>query len=90
MRLGTVSEQVKLLHPHTTILATDIAPGMINEIQQIIKTNGWSNMNTEILDVRDLSALRDETFRHVIPNLGLPEPGDLKSSTKIMNEIFES
>jgi hypothetical protein len=32
MRLGTVSEQVKLLHPHTTILATDIAPGMINEI----------------------------------------------------------
>jgi ubiquinone/menaquinone biosynthesis C-methylase UbiE len=45
-------------------------------------------MNTEILDVRDLSALRDETFRHVINNMGLPVPGGLESSTKIMNEIF--
>jgi ubiquinone/menaquinone biosynthesis C-methylase UbiE len=88
MRLGTVGEQVKLLHPHATILATDIAPGMIDEIQQTIKTNEWSNMNIEIPDIRDLSTLRDETFKHVITNLGLPAPGDLESSIKIMNEIF--
>jgi 16S rRNA G1207 methylase RsmC len=86
--LGTVSKQFKLLHPHATILVTDIAPGVVDEIQQTIKTNGWSNMYTEILDVRDLSTLRDETFTHVITNLGLPVPGDLESSTKIVNEIF--
>jgi hypothetical protein len=73
---------------YAAIFVTDIAPGMIDEIQQTIKTNGWSNMYTKILDVHDLSTLRDKTFTHVITNLGLPVPGGLESSIKIVNEIF--
>jgi len=85
---GIVSEQIKLLHPDAKILATDIAPTMIEELQRAIKSKEWSNMNTEILDVRDLSTLKDETFTHVITNLGLPVPGDLDSSPKIVSEMF--
>lgn len=69
---GIVSEQIKLLYPDAKILATDIAPGMIEEVQQAIKANRWRNMDTEVLGVRDLSTLKDGTFTHVITNLGLP------------------
>lgn len=85
---GIVSEQIKLLHADARILAADIAPGMIEEVQQSMKTNGWETMETQILDVRDLSSLNDETFTHIITNLGLPVPGDLDSSPKIVNEMF--
>lgn len=45
-------------------------------------------METKILDIRDLSALQDDTFTHVITNLGLPVPGDLESGSKITKEMF--
>jgi hypothetical protein len=45
-------------------------------------------MKTEILDVRDLSTLKDGTFTHVITNLGLPVPGDLDSGPKIVIQVF--
>jgi trans-aconitate methyltransferase len=37
---GIVSEQIKLLYPEVKILSTDIAPGMVEEVQQAIKANG--------------------------------------------------
>ncbi len=85
---GIVSEQIKLLYPDAKILATDLAPGMIDEVQNAIKTNGWSEMKTEMLDVRDLATLKDEIFTHVITNLGMPVPDDINSSPKIVSEMF--
>ncbi|KAE9367870.1 S-adenosyl-L-methionine-dependent methyltransferase, partial [Stipitochalara longipes BDJ] len=85
---GIVSEQIKLLHPDARILAADVAPGMINEVKHAVATNGWSNMSTEILDIRDLKTLEDGTFSHVIMNLGMPVPGDLASGPKIVKEMF--
>jgi ubiquinone/menaquinone biosynthesis C-methylase UbiE len=85
---GIVSEQIKLLHPDARILAVDIAPGIIEQAQQAINTNSWRNMETKVLDVRDLSALQDGTFTHVITNLGLPVPGDVGSGSKITKEMF--
>jgi ubiquinone/menaquinone biosynthesis C-methylase UbiE len=87
MRSGH-SEQIKLLYTDAKILATDLAPGMIEEVQNAIKTNGWSEMKTEILDVRDLATLKDETFTHVITNLGMPVTGDINSSPKIVSEMY--
>lgn len=85
---GIVSEQIKLLHPDARIIATDLAPAMIEEVQRKIKAEGWSDVQTDVLDVRDLSSLPDETFTHVFTNLGLPVPGDPESGLKAAKEAF--
>lgn len=85
---GIVSEQVKLLHPNAKIMATDLAPSMIEQIRQRIETEGWTNMQTDILDIRSLSSLPDNTFTHVITNLGLPVPDDPDSGLKAAREMF--
>jgi ubiquinone/menaquinone biosynthesis C-methylase UbiE len=85
---GIVSEQIKLLHPDTKIMAADLAPEMIDQVQQAIKANDWSSMQTEILDIRDLSILKDDSFTYVITNFGLPFPADLGSGPKITKEMF--
>ena len=63
---------------------------MIGEVHNAIKTTGWSEKKTEILDVRDLATLKDGTFTHVITNLGLPVPGDINSSPKNRERGFSS
>ncbi|KAG4440101.1 hypothetical protein IFR05_004398 [Cadophora sp. M221] len=85
---GIVSEQIKLQHPDARILATDLSPAMIEEVTKRISTEHWSNMDTDTLDVRDLSSLKENTFTHVFTNLGLPVPGDTNSSSQITSEIF--
>jgi hypothetical protein len=45
-------------------------------------------MHTEVLDVRDLSTLKDGTFTHVITNLRLPLPSGLDSGPRIVGEMF--
>lgn len=85
---GIVSEQVKAQHPNARIMAADLSPAMIEEVMQRIKTEGWNDVETDTLDVRSLSSLKDNTFSHVFTNLGLPIPGDIGSSTKVISEIF--
>ena len=86
---GIVSEQIKLQHPSAKIMATDLAPKMIEGLQQRIKAEGWSNMQTATLDSRALtSQLPADSFTHVISNLGLPVPGDAGSGLAIAREIF--
>ena len=43
-------------------------------------------MQTETLDIRDLSSLPERTFTHVFANLGLPVPGDPESGLKVTSE----
>lgn len=85
---GIVSEQVKLRYPDAKIMATDLAPAMIEETQRRIKAEAWTNMQTDTLDVRSLSSLHADTFTHVIANLALPVPGDPDSGLKVTREIF--
>jgi ubiquinone/menaquinone biosynthesis C-methylase UbiE len=85
---GIASEQIKLKYPEVKVMATDLSPGMIESVGQKIKENGWSNMETDILDVRSLSTLKDQTFTHVITNLGLPVPNDPESGLKATKEIY--
>ena len=54
----------------------------------MIKTENWSNMATDTLDVRDLSNIKGNTFSHVFTNLGLPVPGDPDSVPKVTKEIY--
>ncbi len=85
---GIVTEEVKLQHSGARIMATDLSSEMINEVKQRIQAGSWNNVETETLDVRNLSSIQDNTFTHVFTNLGLPVPGDLTSSFKVTAEIF--
>lgn len=85
---GIVSEQIKLKYPEARIMATDLSPGMIESVREKIKENEWSDMETDILDVRSLSTLKDQTFTHAITNLGLPVPNDPESGLKVTKEIY--
>jgi ubiquinone/menaquinone biosynthesis C-methylase UbiE len=85
---GIVSERIGLLHPEANIMATDLSPAVIEEVKDLIKTENWSNMATDTLDVRDLSNIKDNTFSHVFTNLGLPVPGDPDSGTKVTKGVY--
>jgi ubiquinone/menaquinone biosynthesis C-methylase UbiE len=85
---GIVSEQVKHLHPNAKIMATDLSPAMIEKVQLRIKSKGWSNMQTDTLDIRSLSRLPGNTFTHVFTNLGFPVPGDPDSGLGAAREMF--
>ncbi|TVY92212.1 Methyltransferase [Lachnellula willkommii] len=85
---GIVTEQVKLLHPETKILATDLSPSMIEELQKRIENDRWTNVETDTLDVRDLSKLADNTFTHVLTNMGIYVPNDPSFSLQAIKEMY--
>ncbi|MCJ1377327.1 hypothetical protein MMC17_000421 [Xylographa soralifera] len=84
---GIVSEQIKLRHLDARIMAADLSPAMVEETKRRIEAEGWANMQTDVLDVRSLSTLPDDTFTHVIINMGLVVPGDPESGIKVAREV---
>ena len=51
--------------------------------------NNWSNISTDILDVRDLKSLQNETFSHVITNFGFaPDVADPTGPLKAAKEMW--
>ncbi|TVY15090.1 Glandicoline B O-methyltransferase roqN [Lachnellula arida] len=85
---GIVTEQVKLLHPETKILATDLSPSMIEEVQKRTENDKWTNVKTDTLDVRDLSKLADNTFTHVLTNMGIYVPNDPNFALQAIKEMY--
>lgn len=85
---GIVTEQIKLQHSDVEIMAADHSEGMIDETKRRAEKEGWKNVQTELLDIRDLKSLPDETFTHAVMNLGLPVPGDPEGGVKAVREMF--
>lgn len=54
------------------------------------KENNWPNVSSEILDVRDLKTLEDNTFSHVITNFGIMAPvfEDVDAPLKAVRETY--
>jgi ubiquinone/menaquinone biosynthesis C-methylase UbiE len=49
----------------------------------------WENVDTDILDVRDLKTLKDGTFSHVITNFGFaPDTSDLEGPGRASKEVW--
>jgi ubiquinone/menaquinone biosynthesis C-methylase UbiE len=46
---GIMSEKIKLLHPDVKIMATDISPVMIEEMQKRTTSEGWTNIQTGVM-----------------------------------------
>lgn len=84
---GIVSAEVKALHPDAKIMATDLSPAMIAEVQVRITSEAWKDVNTEVLDARGLSSLGDGMFTHVFMNLGLLAPGEREESVRAVREV---
>jgi len=85
---GIVTEQVKLLQPQTKILAGDVSPAMVEDVKQKIESKGWKNVETEELDMRNLSKLADNTFTHVLTNFGTFVPNEPGSTLLAIKEMY--
>jgi ubiquinone/menaquinone biosynthesis C-methylase UbiE len=85
---STVTTEIKSRHPAAHIMAMDLSPAMIAEVQESVQRNGWSDVETAVLDVRALTTLADDTFTHIFANLALPVPGGAESGVKIAREMF--
>jgi ubiquinone/menaquinone biosynthesis C-methylase UbiE len=86
---GLVTRLIKSQQPSVRIKCADLAPGVLDVVKAHIAENKWDDVDTEVLDVRDLKTLGDETFTHVITNFGLsPTPDDLDGPMKAAAEIF--
>lgn len=63
---GMLTTLLKRRDPDSSIVATDISPGMIEGLSQTIKHEAWSNVTTHVLDAQDLSKLSAGSFSHVL------------------------
>ena len=62
---------------------------MIDVLKARAKENKWENIETDILDVRDLNTLKDETFTHVITNFGFgSDVKDLSGPSRAAKEMY--
>ena len=83
---GVVTSAIKDKYPFARILATDIAPGMIETYNSKALQGKWENVEAKLLDSKDLKGLQDGGFRHVIMNFGfMPDKG---GPEKAVSEIW--
>jgi ubiquinone/menaquinone biosynthesis C-methylase UbiE len=86
---GLVTRLIKAARPCARIKCADLAPKVLEIVQEHVAENKWEGVDTEVLDVRELKTLRDDTFTHVITNFGFaPTPDDLDGPTKAAGEMF--
>ncbi|KAF8852604.1 S-adenosyl-L-methionine-dependent methyltransferase [Acephala macrosclerotiorum] len=67
---GIVSEVLKSQCSSVHIMGADLASGMLEIYKSTAKQFGWENIDTMVQDVRNLNEIQDETFSHVITNMG--------------------
>jgi ubiquinone/menaquinone biosynthesis C-methylase UbiE len=88
---GIVTSLIKSQHPHVRILGTDLAPGMIETFKAKATKEGWENVETKIVDSRNLEGVEDEVFSHVVTNFGfMPGTEDTSGPQKIAKEIWRT
>lgn len=87
---GVVTCVFKSHFPFVKVTATDLAPGMITLMKELITENGWeASVDAKIMDVRDLNGLEDEEFSHVVTNFGFaPDVTDLEGPGKAAREMW--
>lgn len=85
---GIVTEQIKLLYPDAKILASDIAPVMIEQVKERIEREAWTDVEAVIMDGRDLSGLKDESVSHAITAFGMLDPVDEEAGVKTAKAMY--
>ena len=86
---GLVTSILKASHPFARIHGADLAPGMISIYSDRVSRHSWENITSEVLDVRDLKTIKDETFTHVVTNFGFaPDVADLQGPLRAAKEMY--
>lgn len=86
---GIVTRLIKATHPSARIMCADLAPRVLEVLKEHVAENKWDGIETDVLDVRDLKTIKEETFTHVLTNFGFAStPDDLNGPTKAAAEIF--
>lgn len=86
---GIVSELVKAQCPSVRIIGADLAPGMLEIYKDKAKKFGWESIDTKVQDCRNLNEIQDETFTHVITNMGFaPNVDDLSGPGRAAKEMW--
>ena len=86
---GVVTTCIKELCSSAHIKAADLAPGMLDVVRTKISEHKWENVETEVLDVRHLTTVKDNTFTHAITNFGFVANGDDPAAPlKIAKEVW--
>lgn len=86
---GIVTQLIKSQYPYAHIKGCDLAPGVIDVLKSKIAENKWENVETDVLDVRDLKTLEEGMFTHVITNFGFsPTPDDPSGPGRAAAEIY--
>ena len=86
---GIVTSLIKSQHPNVRVLGTDLAPGMIDTFKEKAQKEAWENVETSIVDSRQLEGVEDAVFSHAITNFGfMPGAEDKSGPQKIAEEIW--
>lgn len=86
---GIVSALIKQQHPNARIKATDLAGNTLEVLLTKMKIDGWDNVETKVLDARELKTLENNTFTHVITNFGFgKDPTDSTGPSKAAKEMW--
>jgi ubiquinone/menaquinone biosynthesis C-methylase UbiE len=86
---GIVTQLIKAKHPKAIIKCVDLAPGMIDIIKWKVDELKWENVETDVLDVRNLKTLEGNSFTHVLTNFGFsPTPDDPAGPRKAAGEMW--
>lgn len=83
---GIAAQEVQNTQPGARITCADLSPQMLEQVQQRF----GDQAETKLLDVRDLKGLPDDSFTHVVTNLGFPVPDDPDSLVKGAKEMFRA
>ncbi len=86
---GIVTQLITSQAPFAHIKGIDLAPKVIDIYNARAEEKGWENVESEILDVRDLKTLSDGTFSHVVTNFGVCNSAeDPEGPGKAVREIY--
>ena len=61
---GMLSSVVKRQYPNVALLAADVSEGMLEKFREISRQEQWKNVDTRVLDARDLDSIPDDNFTH--------------------------
>lgn len=68
---GIVTEVIKNHNVDTSIMCADLTQGMLDQVKTKRESKGWKKVETELLDMRDLKSLKDNSFSHSFTCIGL-------------------
>lgn len=66
-----ITSVIKSVEPKARVVAVDLTVGMLDQVKAKIEKFCWTDVETELLDIRELKTLKGDSFSHSFTSLGL-------------------